>query len=712
MPGSPRAFSVNGHAAWVLCPVCPARVRVCDRRPGLGLAQPLARAEFAEEQTLFLSFYLHTYPYLIALRYAYGWEGGGPWIRFRMTVSSMVSGRVTITVMAMVRWDSSWLANVLRRPAGAGLGRPAAGAWRTGEDVEMWRPAASGHSHAHGKRRLASLQTSLRTGQSSSQQYCTSRTLNERRRSTDAEPDSVTRSSSKLASGSGACTVRVISWGASRDRIAPVAASHAPFRLFDQQFPQTNIGRLGISYFRTHYLGLLQGLETMPPASEDEFDDLQDAFGDVDWNAVPGLADSAASSSADRIPPIREKTEEPEPTAPIPPATHASTPSSPYSFDDLDDTFLAEVDALEHKLTQEGPSMPEPGPSSLESSAYTPSSSQMNPALLPAASTLPLTGPESEIKSPAASPRAARESLAAGPKTPSRKGSPRKRLRTESVTPTQRTPSKKQKGKQKESPSAGVRRVLNDFEEDMTCPICCDIFAVAHLGNPCGHTYCGDCGWQWIKKNRKTPTCAICRTNLSPQAPMIPNFSMDNTIERHLQALAASGDKDWQEGGSKLVEWEHRKAKWKAEAASRVAGSASAPKVVVTVPRTRAPRLLDRDLSGSFIVPDDEDDEDYSESSNDVEGEGEGPVAPGPAPAMANATTSAVSTAAGSGSTVTAPAASSARRRTRTRWNRNGNVTGNGNGGTARGGRGSRGGRGGRGWRGRGRGNQARGGAG
>ncbi|KAA1468540.1 hypothetical protein DENSPDRAFT_472968 [Dentipellis sp. KUC8613] len=484
----------------------------------------------------------------------------------------------------------------------------------------------------------------------------------------------------------------------------------------------------------------------MPPVSEDEFDSFQD-FGDIDWNAVPGLADSAASESEDRtdgLEPIREKTEEPESTATIPSATHASTPSSPYSFDDLDDTFLAEVDALEHKLTQES-SMPEPGPSSLgkyasdaqasslrryhsESSAYTPSSSQMNPALLPvpidkltasrffqaAPTGLPTAPEQSKIKSPPVSPRAAREPPAAGPKTPSRKELPRKRLRTESVSPAQPIPSKKQKGKQKESPSAGVRRVLNDFEEDMTCPICCDIFAVAHLGNPCGHTYCGDCGWQWIKKNPKAPTCAICRTNLSPQAPMIPNFSMDNTIERHLQALAASGDEDWREGGSKLVEWERRKAKWKAEAASRVVEPASAPKAAVTVPRTRAPRPLDRDLSGSFIVPDDEDDEDYSESSDEsteVEEEGGGPHAPaavaaGPGPANANVG------AVGTGSITATPAAASARRRTRTRRSRNGNGAGSGNGGNARGGRGSRGGRGGRGWRGRGRGNQARGGAG
>ncbi|ETW87549.1 hypothetical protein HETIRDRAFT_307066, partial [Heterobasidion irregulare TC 32-1] len=81
----------------------------------------------------------------------------------------------------------------------------------------------------------------------------------------------------------------------------------------------------------------------------------------------------------------------------------------------------------------------------------------------------------------------------------------------------------------------------------------------AHLGNPCGHTFCGDCGWQWISKSRKAPTCAVCRSKLFVKAPMIPNFAMDNTIDKHIQALVSSGDEGWREGGSKLAEWQRRK---------------------------------------------------------------------------------------------------------------------------------------------------------
>ena len=40
---------------------------------------------------------------------------------------------------------------------------------------------------------------------------------------------------------------------------------------------------------------------------------------------------------------------------------------------------------------------------------------------------------------------------------------------------------------------------------------------------------------------------------------MIPNFAMDNTIDKHIQALVSSGDDGWREGGSKLAEWQRRK---------------------------------------------------------------------------------------------------------------------------------------------------------
>jgi len=68
---------------------------------------------------------------------------------------------------------------------------------------------------------------------------------------------------------------------------------------------------------------------------------------------------------------------------------------------------------------------------------------------------------------------------------------------------------------------------------------------------------------------REAPSCAICRASLSVDAPMIPNFSVDNAIEKHVQALRTNGIEGWENDGSKFTEWEARKVKWKADSATR-----------------------------------------------------------------------------------------------------------------------------------------------
>lgn len=40
---------------------------------------------------------------------------------------------------------------------------------------------------------------------------------------------------------------------------------------------------------------------------------------------------------------------------------------------------------------------------------------------------------------------------------------------------------------------------------------------------------------------------------------MIPNITIDNVVEKHIQALALSGDKYWEPGGLKAKEWHKRK---------------------------------------------------------------------------------------------------------------------------------------------------------
>ena len=40
---------------------------------------------------------------------------------------------------------------------------------------------------------------------------------------------------------------------------------------------------------------------------------------------------------------------------------------------------------------------------------------------------------------------------------------------------------------------------------------------------------------------------------------MIPNITVDNVVEKHIQALALSGDQGWEPGGLKAEEWHKRK---------------------------------------------------------------------------------------------------------------------------------------------------------
>jgi hypothetical protein len=58
---------------------------------------------------------------------------------------------------------------------------------------------------------------------------------------------------------------------------------------------------------------------------------------------------------------------------------------------------------------------------------------------------------------------------------------------------------------------------------------------------------------------QKNPTCALCRTALNRNAPVIPNIAVDNTVEKHIEVLASNGGRDWQSGGKSLAERNTRK---------------------------------------------------------------------------------------------------------------------------------------------------------
>ncbi|KAH8997502.1 hypothetical protein EDB92DRAFT_1435222 [Lactarius akahatsu] len=272
--------------------------------------------------------------------------------------------------------------------------------------------------------------------------------------------------------------------------------------------------------------------------SDDEFDQLPDPFAGFDWSKVPGL--SAVTPSQ----------HDAEPRHSTPSHSQTNVSSDQYSYDEVDAAFLAEVDQVERRDRRPETTTHSDTGSKLSSRYFRtdgpaeggPSSSQ--------------AGVNGRVRN--TSPRAESGEDGNLP-VPEAEVKPSKVVHRRSSPPTREPTPKKHKGKQKESSREILEEVLNNLEDEMVCPICCDIFAHAHLGNPCGHTFCGECGWRWIQKNG-TPSCAICRANLSVDVPMIPNFAVDNAVEKHVHALRIGGMEGWEIDGSKFAEWQGRKA--------------------------------------------------------------------------------------------------------------------------------------------------------
>ncbi|KAJ7071522.1 hypothetical protein C8F01DRAFT_1110870 [Mycena amicta] len=133
-----------------------------------------------------------------------------------------------------------------------------------------------------------------------------------------------------------------------------------------------------------------------------------------------------------------------------------------------------------------------------------------------------------------------------------------KRPRTES-SPEHSTSAGESQTKKKRK----MARILDGFEDELTCAICCDLLAAAHLLNPCGHSFCGECVWQWNRVKMKS-NCPVCRTALKT-SPMAPNIALDKLVDVHIQMLALGG----QEGGEKLADITARRKKWKDGVAER-----------------------------------------------------------------------------------------------------------------------------------------------
>ncbi|KAJ3892216.1 hypothetical protein GG344DRAFT_45777, partial [Lentinula edodes] len=72
--------------------------------------------------------------------------------------------------------------------------------------------------------------------------------------------------------------------------------------------------------------------------------------------------------------------------------------------------------------------------------------------------------------------------------------------------------------------------------------------------NPCGHTVCAPCANKWLYRGR-TKTCPICRSLTNVAQPVIANLTVDNFVERYIQIRAIHGDSQWQNNGTKLIQW-------------------------------------------------------------------------------------------------------------------------------------------------------------
>ncbi|KAF8213433.1 hypothetical protein K438DRAFT_1707207 [Mycena galopus ATCC 62051] len=88
----------------------------------------------------------------------------------------------------------------------------------------------------------------------------------------------------------------------------------------------------------------------------------------------------------------------------------------------------------------------------------------------------------------------------------------------------------------------------------------------------CGHSFCGECCWQWVINKvgplrskhtlpyfciQKKTACPVCRTSLTANS-MTPNISLDRTVDMHVQMLSKYSGAEWQTGGTELVEFRER----------------------------------------------------------------------------------------------------------------------------------------------------------
>ncbi|KAF9056650.1 hypothetical protein BJ165DRAFT_1399267 [Panaeolus papilionaceus] len=302
----------------------------------------------------------------------------------------------------------------------------------------------------------------------------------------------------------------------------------------------------------------------------DEFDlidgDLAEL--DVDWERVLGSAGPLGTTTGGS----RQSTDVHQPISPG--ARSNATSSFGFGDDDIDASFLAELDRVEQDVVARsnnaGSSVrPADGPQPTSSHSalggdlhvfvqtnQTETSFLLGPNIAPGAQSSRYFQPDQTSVEARTPTNRKRKAGSEEPEITSPTLS--KKLRHD-VPSTLLSP--KRKGKMKDEGS--LECILSTYEDELCCPI-----AAAHIGTPCGHTFCGDCGWQWYKKS-PTGGCPCCREKLDESNPIIPNIAMDNVIEKHIKALALSGKEDWSTTGQTYHDWVARKEAWKRGAAQR-----------------------------------------------------------------------------------------------------------------------------------------------
>eukprot|EP00731_Ephydatia_muelleri_P035379 Em0118g8a len=92
---------------------------------------------------------------------------------------------------------------------------------------------------------------------------------------------------------------------------------------------------------------------------------------------------------------------------------------------------------------------------------------------------------------------------------------------------------------EKKSKRSGESNTCNDprlQQNDFICPICFEVWDEVYV-TVCGHSFCFRCITKVIGQK---PECPVCKTALSVQNPIHPNFSLHDIVTKYHQQSVSS----------------------------------------------------------------------------------------------------------------------------------------------------------------------------